>query len=58
LNFNGLHGIVSQKPEVFITTAARTSNPVCGGTSRKRLTSVLTTFNILKSGGWEEEKKK
>jgi hypothetical protein len=33
----------------FITTAVRTSNPVHGGTSRKRLTSVLTALDILKS---------
>jgi hypothetical protein len=25
--FRGLHGVMSQKIEVFITTAARTSNP-------------------------------
>jgi hypothetical protein len=25
--FNGLHGIISQKPELFITTALRTSSP-------------------------------
>jgi hypothetical protein len=27
LLFNGLHGFVSQKIELFITTAVRTSNP-------------------------------
>jgi hypothetical protein len=27
LTFNGLHGLVSQKIEPFITTAVRTSNP-------------------------------
>jgi hypothetical protein len=27
LTFNGLHGIVSQKTGLFITTAVRTSNP-------------------------------
>jgi hypothetical protein len=27
LNFNRLHGITSQKIELFITTAVRTSNP-------------------------------
>jgi hypothetical protein len=27
LAFNGLHGIISQKMELFITTAVRTSNP-------------------------------
>jgi hypothetical protein len=27
LTFNGLHGIVSQKRELFITTAVRTSDP-------------------------------
>jgi hypothetical protein len=27
LTFNGLHGIISQKIELFITTAVRTSSP-------------------------------
>jgi hypothetical protein len=27
LTFNGLHGVISQKTELFITTAVRTSNP-------------------------------
>jgi hypothetical protein len=27
LNFNGLHGVISYKTELFITTAVRTSNP-------------------------------
>jgi hypothetical protein len=27
LNFNGLHGVISQKIEIFITTAVRTSDP-------------------------------
>jgi hypothetical protein len=27
LAFNGLHGVISQKTELFITTAVRTSNP-------------------------------
>jgi hypothetical protein len=27
LTFNGLHGVVSQKIALFITTAVRTSNP-------------------------------
>jgi hypothetical protein len=27
LTFNGLHEVVSQKLELFITTAVRTSNP-------------------------------
>jgi hypothetical protein len=27
LIFDGLHGVISQKPELFITTAARASNP-------------------------------
>jgi hypothetical protein len=29
LTFNGLHGVISQKMELFITTAVRTSNPTC-----------------------------
>jgi hypothetical protein len=29
LNFNRLHGVISQKAELFITTAVRTSNPTC-----------------------------
>jgi hypothetical protein len=28
LTFNGLHGIISQKIELFISTAVRTSNPI------------------------------
>jgi hypothetical protein len=28
LTFNGLHGVISQKTEPFITTAVRTSDPV------------------------------
>jgi hypothetical protein len=27
LTFNGLHGVITQKIELFITTAARTSDP-------------------------------
>jgi hypothetical protein len=27
MTFNGLHGVISQKIELFITTAVRTSNP-------------------------------
>jgi hypothetical protein len=27
LNFNGLHGVISQMTEPFITTAVRSSNP-------------------------------
>jgi hypothetical protein len=27
LTFNGLHGVISQKMELFITTVVRTSNP-------------------------------
>jgi hypothetical protein len=27
-NFNGLHGVISQKIERFITTAVRASNPI------------------------------
>jgi hypothetical protein len=30
LTFNGLHGIISQKTELFIITAVRTSNPAYG----------------------------
>jgi hypothetical protein len=26
--FNGLHGVTSQKTELFITTAVKTSNPI------------------------------
>jgi hypothetical protein len=29
VTFNGLHGVISQKAVLFITTAVRTSNPVC-----------------------------
>jgi hypothetical protein len=29
-DFNGLHDIISQYIELFITTALRTSNPTCG----------------------------
>jgi hypothetical protein len=28
--FDGLHGVISQKIELFITTAVRTSNPTQG----------------------------
>jgi hypothetical protein len=28
LNFNGLHGVISQKIELFITTAVRIANPI------------------------------
>jgi hypothetical protein len=28
-NFNGLHGVISRKAEIFITAAVRTSNPTC-----------------------------
>jgi hypothetical protein len=27
LTFNGIHGVISQEIELFITTAVRTSNP-------------------------------
>jgi hypothetical protein len=49
LNFNELHGVLYQKTKLFITTAARTSNPAHGGTSRKRLTFILTALDILRS---------
>jgi hypothetical protein len=29
LTFNGLQGVISQKIELYITTAVRTSNPSC-----------------------------
>jgi hypothetical protein len=29
LTFNGVHGVISQKTEVFMTTAVRTSSPAC-----------------------------
>jgi hypothetical protein len=29
LTLNGLHGVITQKMIVFITTAVRTSNPTC-----------------------------
>jgi hypothetical protein len=32
LTFNWLHGVISQKIELFITTAVRTSNPTSAGT--------------------------
>jgi hypothetical protein len=31
LTFNGLHGVTSQKIEVFIITGVRTSNPTVKG---------------------------
>jgi hypothetical protein len=31
LTFNGLHGVISHKIELFITTAVRTSNPIGHG---------------------------
>jgi hypothetical protein len=27
MNFKGLHGVISQKTQLFLTTAVRTSNP-------------------------------
>jgi hypothetical protein len=33
-SFDGLHGVISQKKELFITTAVRASNPTC---NNKRL---------------------
>jgi hypothetical protein len=32
VTFNGLHGVISQKTEFFITTAIRTSNPIRNST--------------------------
>jgi hypothetical protein len=29
LTFNGLHGVICQNIELFITTGVRTSNPTC-----------------------------
>jgi hypothetical protein len=31
LKFNGLHGVISQKMILFVTTAVKTSNPEHGG---------------------------
>jgi hypothetical protein len=37
LTLNGLHGVISQKAELFMTTGVRTSNPSFGKLSLTRL---------------------
>jgi hypothetical protein len=42
LTFNGLHGVISQKLELFITTAVRTSNPA--------ILYMPAKFEVLRGG--------
>jgi hypothetical protein len=42
--FNGLHGVISQKIELFIATAVRTSNPTYA-----KITQVVFSFQISDS---------
>jgi hypothetical protein len=52
LTFNGLHGIISQKIELFVTTSMRTSDPTqdsVHGRSETELSSehAASTFKVL-----------
>jgi hypothetical protein len=41
LTFNGLHGVISQKAEFFITKATKTSNPTkLNGIASKKTTDL------------------
>jgi hypothetical protein len=51
LTFKGLHGVTSQKIELVITTAARTSNPTNPNKSRK----AIVTKHLLASHRREYE---
>jgi hypothetical protein len=47
LTFTGLHGVISQKTELFITAAARTSNPTSKARYNNRIpTREITTLRI------------
>jgi hypothetical protein len=54
LTFNGLHGIVSQKIEVFITTAVRTSNPTLEVCSEHYARSTWAAFVTRTMCQWYE----
>jgi hypothetical protein len=43
LKVNRLHSVISQKIEIFITTAMKTSNP----TNRSGCTAITSCFSIL-----------
>jgi hypothetical protein len=43
LTFNGLHGVIFQKIELFITTAAETSNPIF----RELFIFKFCVYNVL-----------
>jgi hypothetical protein len=47
VDFNGLHGVISQKLELFITAAVRTSNPTSMHTYTA-LKCVIETKNRIK----------
>jgi hypothetical protein len=48
LTFNGLHGIISQKVELLIITALRTSNPIyIEVTINNQVTQTRNAYRIL-----------
>jgi hypothetical protein len=55
LNISGLRGIISQKMELFITTAVRTSNPTeyfhASGLLMEYSANTSTTFTIAHDSG-------
>jgi hypothetical protein len=52
LTFNGLHGVISQKTELFITTAVRTSNPTQSLFILRIIGNALTPGRFkIKEGG-------
>jgi hypothetical protein len=53
LTFNGLHGVISQKTELFITTAVRTSNPTSQLRFLRWLLGVTLRVEIKSAKIWE-----
>jgi hypothetical protein len=47
--FNGLHGVITQKTEVFLTDVSRTTNPTKAEKLLLKFFVKTETFKILKT---------
>jgi hypothetical protein len=56
LTFNGLHEVISQKIQLFITAAVRTSNPILLRTSEFHRRQEMYEYLEQISGYWLLEK--
>jgi hypothetical protein len=48
LTFSGLHSVISQKVELFITTAERTSKPTCDSFLENRV-NIKSLMKVMKN---------